>query len=558
MPTDWKKRFIEKSIKVHGGKYDYSRVEYVNSTTDVCIICPKHGEFLQKPQAHLRGQGCPICANSRRGRSRLTFEEFVERARQIHGDKYTYSKDSYTNATTNTDIICKEHGVFQMLPSRHLSGQGCPKCAGRGLSTDEILSMFRKVHGDKYDYSKVVYHKMHEKVCIKCQKHGEFWQTPSKHLLGAGCPACAAEKRSKERILSKEEFIQKAASIHGNKYDYSNVLYKTSHDEVEIICRKHGPFRQKPYMHLQGHGCPRCGYVISTMEDEIASFIEELGLSVERRNRSILEGKEIDIFIPSLSVGIECDGLKWHTEEFIDKNFHLDKTNKCLEKGIRLIHVFEDEWLFKKDIVKSIIMNAARMDSQRIFARKCEIRKVEDTEERNGFLNSNHIQGDICNGIVASYGLYFNGELVSIMVFGRPRVNLGRKTYDDGEYELLRFCNKTRHSIVGGASRMFKRFIEDFNPNRIISYCDRRYGTGRIYEILGFGMTHISKPNYYYVFGNNRKNRFTFRKDELVKEGFPKEKTEHEIMLERGIYRIYDCGNYVYVWNKPSTLVKYS
>ena len=198
--ADRKEKFIEKSIKKHGDKYDYSKVEYVDSLTKVCIICPQHGEFWQTPQAHVRGNGCPICANKKRGDTfRSSGEEFIKKAAIIHDNKYTYDKDTYINATTKVPILCLEHGTFWMTPMAHLLGQGCPKCSGRGLNTSEIISKFVEKHGGKYDYSKVEYKKMHEKVCIVCPKHGEFWQTPSKHLLGQGCPKCGIENGAKHR-----------------------------------------------------------------------------------------------------------------------------------------------------------------------------------------------------------------------------------------------------------------------------------------------------------------------------------------------------------------------
>lgn len=194
---DRKEKFIKKSEIVHNGKYDYSKVEYVNSMTKVCIICPEHGEFWQTHQAHARGNSCPKCANRKRGDTfRSNGDIFIERAAKIHNGKYIYDKDSYVNAMTKVPILCLKHGTFWMIPMNHLMGQGCPKCSGRGLTTDEIILSFKEKHGEKYDYSKVVYKKMHEKVCIICPEHGEFWQTPSKHLLGQGCPKCAIKKRN--------------------------------------------------------------------------------------------------------------------------------------------------------------------------------------------------------------------------------------------------------------------------------------------------------------------------------------------------------------------------
>ena len=212
-----------------------------------------------------------------------------------------------------------------------------------------------------------------------------------------------------------------------------------------------------------------------------------------------------------------------------------------MDKGIQLVHIFEDEWIYKKDIVKSRILNLLGK-SDRIYARKCEIRNVSPSTARS-FLDDNHIQG-FCSSAYR-YGLYYNGELVSLMTFGNKRKNLGSKSIN-GHYELLRFCNKLNTTVIGGASRLFKHFIKEVKPIEIVSYADRRWSNGNLYEKLGFTLTHKSQPSYFYVINDKRENRFKYRKDALVKEGYDKDKTEHQIMLERGIYRIYDCGCLVY------------
>ena len=222
-------------------------------------------------------------------------------------------------------------------------------------------------------------------------------------------------------------------------------------------------------------------------------------------------------------------------------------TKRCEENGIRLIHVFEDEWLYKKDIVKSMILNMLHKTPSKIYARKCEISEVTNKEVKE-FLDNNHIQGK-CNSSV-NIGLYYNGELVSLMTFGKPRINLGSHS-QEGSWELVRFCNKLNTSVVGGASRLFKHFITKYQPNNIISYSDNRWATGNMYDKLGFVFDHASAPNYYYVIGLERENRFKYRKDRLIAEGYDPNKTEHEIMLEREIYRIYDCGCKVWKWKSP-------
>ena len=482
--------------------------------------------------------------------------EFISRAREKFGDKYDLSGVNYVNNKTKVDIICPEHGLFQIRPAAFINGNGCPKCASkiagvkRGkkqrMTMDAFVKKAKAIHGNKYDYSKVIYNGANEKIRIICPEHGEFLQRPGNHLNGDGCPKCANERKSINKTKSTEDFIEEARAIHGNKYDYSKVKYNGAHEKVCIICPEHGEFWQTPFNHINDHGCPKCVRQISKWEQEVYDFIVSLGIGAEHSNREILEGREIDIYLPEEHIGIECDGLRWHNETHKPKNYHLEKTMACEEKGVRLIHIFEDEWVHNSEIWKSMLRNMFGKIDDRIYARNCEVREITAREKRR-FLKHNHIQGNAQSTF--NYGLFHNGELVSLMTFGNPRINMGGKK-KDGSYELVRFCNKINTNVIGGAGKLFSHFVKEHNPSEIVSYSDKRWATGKLYEILGFENTHDSRPNYFYVDNLTRENRFKYRKSELVKEGYDKNKTEHEIMLERGIFRIYDCGTKVWKWLK--------
>lgn len=255
--------FIKKAKEIHGDKYDYSKVTYVNSRTKICIICPEHGEFWQKPSGHLNGYGCSECGKKlRTNLLRSNVDNFIIKAKQVHGDKYDYSEVDYVNRCTKVCIICHEHGEFWQTPDAHFHGNGCPECGKRSRidflrsNVDSFIERAKKVHGNKYDYSKVDYVNNCTKVCIICPEHGEFWQTPSGHLNGYGCAKCARLSR----ILPKDEFIRRARETHGDKYDYSVVEYENYKSHVNIICPIHGFFSQTPHNHVTGKGCPRCSY----------------------------------------------------------------------------------------------------------------------------------------------------------------------------------------------------------------------------------------------------------------------------------------------------------
>ena len=186
--------FIERAKKKHGDKYDYSKVEYMDIQTPVCIICPEHGEFWQRPSNHIEKSGCPECGRRNIGSTqRNSLNDFIEKAKKKHGDKYDYSKVEYTNGTNKVCIICPEHGEFWQIAKNHLSGGGCPKCQGYYRTTDEFIKESNLIHNNKYDYSKVDYVDSKTPVCIICPEHGEFWQVPGEH-----CPKCLMSSLEKD------------------------------------------------------------------------------------------------------------------------------------------------------------------------------------------------------------------------------------------------------------------------------------------------------------------------------------------------------------------------
>ena len=322
--------------------------------------------------------------------------------------------------------------------------------------------------------------------------------------------------------------------------------------EVHNYCPTHNPFiikRQTLYgrYHRQGldNICPECIPInenISNIENDIRFFVEnELNIRTEK---IILNSKEIDIYLSDHKLGIEFNGLYYHSDKFKDKNYHLIKTELCEKEGIQLLHVFEDEWVNKKDIVKSIIKSKLGIIGEKIFARKCAIREISDNKTIKNFLETNHLQGFIGSNV--KIGLFYDDDLVSLMTFGMKRVALGNRIGKNNEYEMFRFCNKLNTQVIGGASKLLKYFIKNYRPKLILTFADRRYSDGKLYQKLGFEPIGYTKPNYYYFNPNNtikKFHRFGFRKNVLVEEGFDPNKTEHEIMLERGYLRIYDSGN---------------
>lgn len=548
-----KKSLLEKSGIIFSNKYDFSLVpETFRTKEKLQIICPIHGVFLKSYEKHIGNkQGCPEC----NGRKHYNNEEFIAKVKSLpHTYEYDFSKTNYINNKTHIIVTCNKHGDFNITPGHLLSGEGCPKCryiksaSKKRRKKEDVFNEANLVHDYKYVYSLITDYKNDRvKYPIICPEHGEFYQTFNNHIKGKqGCPICGRIQSDKNRVKTFNEFFEKAVLIHGDTYEYNDKNYKRSDCKIGITCKKHGVFYMTPGNHLQGQQCPKCASYSSKGEDELFNFLSSIiNDKIERRNRDILDGEELDIFIPNKLIAFEYNGLHWHSELTKDRNYHLKKTKKCEEKGIRLFHIFEDEWIYKKDIIKSMICNLLNLTKNKIYARKCEIKEVS-SKEALYFLEKNHIQGK-CNSSF-KYGLYYGNELVSLMTFGKSRHFIGNNKY---EWELLRFCNKLNTNIVGGASKLFNYFIKTHNPRSVVSYADRRWSIGKLYNTIGFEKYNESAPNYFYIINGKRYYRFNFRKSVLVKKyNCPPEMSEHKFCLSQKWYRIYDCGCLCYKWEK--------
>lgn len=275
-------------------------------------------------------------------------ESLVSRMRERHGGKYGYDASSFSGTHNKMRIICPEHGEFWQTPNKHLMGRGCPKCnGGVRLTTEGFVRKAKERHGDRYDYSKVVYTNASTCVEIICREHGSFMQKPSLHLQGGGCPICGGSKR-----LTLEEFIEKARKVHGDRYDYSKVDYVNNSTEVTITCPKHGDFSQTPNHHMMGSGCPLCNS--SRLEDNVARRLDEMHIRYVRHYRADWLGRQhLDFFIEEKNMAIECQGVQhfksvdfFGGEEKLKYLQELDKRKErlCAEHGIELRFMkFDDD-----------------------------------------------------------------------------------------------------------------------------------------------------------------------------------------------------------------------
>lgn len=285
-------------------------------------------------------------------------KEFLQKAKNIHGDRYNYSLVKYVNKNTPVNIICSLHGSFKTTPSVHLSGSNCKVCAkitmkeSKTNSVDKVLSQFRDVHGSKYEYDFSGYVNSNSKVEVTCKKHGKSLQLVSNHLRGYGCRQCGVDS-TRDNL---EDFISKSNEVHKNYYGYDKTDYYNTYSDVVITCPKHGDFTQRANDHVNGHGCPQCTGRRSVAEVMWQKYLEDKGIEYIENTRPewlILEGSkgrhELDLYIPSLNLAIEINGNMWHSTSSIGCNnaksisYHFEKYLACKANGITLIHIFQFE-----------------------------------------------------------------------------------------------------------------------------------------------------------------------------------------------------------------------
>jgi len=278
----------------------------------------------------------------------------------------------------------------------------------------------------------------------------------------------------------------------------------------------------------------------SNLEMDVFNFVKSYVNNIVENDRKTIKPLELDIYLPDQNLAIEVNGIYWHSEQVLeDKNFHLKKTDLCKKENIQLLHIFEDQWndIFKQEILKSMILNKIGK-SEKIYARKCDI-KLINTNEKNEFLNKNHLQGQCQSNI--NIGIIYNNKLISLMCFGKSRFN---KKF---EWELLRFCTLKGFIVTGGASKLLKYFINNHGSS-IITYADRTYSNGDLYEKIGFTLLKTNPPSYRYMKNSITYNRLHFQKHKLKDKLnlFNPELTEYQNMINNGYDRIWDCGNFVY------------
>jgi uncharacterized Zn finger protein (UPF0148 family) len=359
---------------------------------------------------------------------------------------------------------------------------------------------------------------------VKCTKGHTFKRPYANFKQGIiKCPICEREE--------KLEFI--------SSLGFTTISEDLSVD-LEVKCKNGHTFKRAFSSFKNGTTkCPICFPSTSSAEIEIKEFLNSLNIEYVHSDWSIITPQELDFYIPSHNLAIEFNGIYWHSElQGKGKDYHLEKTQKCSEKGIKLLHIFENEWNSKKDIWKNIIKDNLELN-ERICSSKCNLKQVAKSEEKQ-FLENNHLQGYVDSQI--AFGLYYEDELVTLMSFSKNKGSY------DVKWELLRFASKQNVNVIDGASKILKYFRENFEGG-IVVYSDRRYSIDSIYKELGFQFSHNSDPKYFYfkssgILENSQK--YMEHKLPSLLEKFDHNLTEWENMVNNGYNRIWDCGNSVW------------
>jgi len=556
-------KFIRMVYEMYGNDYTVLG-HYKNSRTCIRMkhnVCG-YDDWYPTPNTVQQGGGCPKCAGNLEG----TTESFKQEVFDLVGDEYTvlgeYVK-SYKEIRMKHNVC--GYDDWCPTPARFKQGDRCPKCAGKLKGTTESFKqeVFDLV-GDEYTVLGE-YVNTDTPVRMKHNTCGydDWYPTPHNFKSsGHRCPECSLKIRSDKHRLDTEKFKQEVFDLVGDEYTVLGE-YIGDKDKIRMkhnICG-YDDWYPKPNHFKNGNRCPKCANngKPSNLEVEILEFIKSFYTKEIKINCTdvLSNHKELDIYIPAKKLAIEFDGLYWHSDiNGKDKNYHLNKTIECLSKDIQLIHIFEDEWLYKHDIIESKLkyLLGYSKDLPKIRASKCFISEISSSD-KNQFLNENHIQGEDKASIKLGLWYPINDEedrLVAVMTFCKPRKALGQNKKSKYDYELSRFATDIEFHVYGAFDKLFKYFKENYEWKSIITYADRRWSKGGLYENTGFELDHVSEPNYWYCKNNNRFHRFGFRKSEL-KTKFPdlynESSTEFEIMDKTGYTRIWDCGNLVYSYN---------
>lgn len=526
-----KRKTLDEVKKIFKDKgYTLMAEVYKNNHTKMLSICPEGHEYNVTLNAfHQAENRCPLCQE----KSIYTYET----AKKIFDDKgYILINTVYNNAREVLNTTCPQGDLYRVGLYDFIKGATCPKCSNLKMGSNPYtIEEVKKIFSDRgYTLLSTEYQNAHQKLKVTCagaEKHEIEMTLNGFKDAGSDCAKC--EQREKYTI----DFVK--GYLEGKGYILISTEYPGVHHKMLAKCPK-GTYWEFTFANFKNHErrCPCCSESgTSKPEKEIFEFIRSLCPDTIGNTYEIIGPYELDIYIPSLNVAVEYCGFYYHSEKFKkDRSYHLNKMRLCNEKGIRLITVFEDEWLEREDQVKNFLLSAINKNNMRIMGRKTEIQKVPK-EEAIRFLDKTHIQGSPVFEI--AFGLYYNNELVG--------VTTGNKHHRQGHEDLFvlnRLAFKSNVSVSGGSSKLLKALIQYARENgysKLISWSDNRWSEGNVYKKLNFELTQEFPPDYSYVLREKRFSKQSCQKKNLIKKGAIGS-TESEMALSLGLRRIWDCG----------------
>lgn len=507
--------------------YKIIDVNYATSTNvKITLKCDIGHIYDTNWHTYSLGRRCPVCS----GRRKLT-TEVVKNYIKEQGD--TLIDSDYVNSSSKLKIKCVNNHIFNMTFNHYQQGHRCPKCHYKSckLSIEQIKNELKK---ENYELSSNSYNGNKTHITVKCPNNHIYNVRWRNFKAGARCLTCYIES-----TLLTSEYMK--TKIESAGYTLLTGNYVGSMDMLDIMCDKGHNYKTTWHTFQQGHRCPMCMNGNSNAEKNLLEKIKAMinnEHKIIENDRELIKPKELDIYIPVKNLAIEYCGLYWHSSNFVETNYHRKKLDACLKNNTRLITIFEDEWLNKEDVCLSRIRQALHIQTKRIYARKCDV-KIISNKIANLFFEKYHLQGKTRQKI--AFGLYYKSELIQVASIG----SLSRRHVSKNTLELKRLCNKADYSVVGGASKLFKKCINyglENNYDIIRSYNDLRWGQyyENIYKKLGFIKTHETKYTPHYVLKSIRIRNQSLRKTREEKKS---SKTEWELRKKQGYLRIFDCGH---------------
>ncbi len=533
------------------------------------LVCSKHGKFVGSPRiAAAGGNTCQKCRHEQTNKTK--HRNSIQKIERVISERFEGRLEYLDGFVSTKDLArfkCIKHGEFQTYPEYLFDYKHpCPKCAnevkGADQREDARLRFIdeTKKHKVTFKFSKS-YKDSFSPVRVLCLKHKvKFSVVPNSFLSKSrdntwkGCPSCVSEWRRTALLKSDAEFKAELRSKNNSVRLVGSYKGSTAKNHFRCSeCNHHWEATADSVSRTKNSGCPRCSARISAGEQELYDFVKAICPDAVQSVREVFSHRmghifEWDIFIPSKNIAIEYNGLYFHRYPVKPKWYHQEKTRCSADAGVRLIHVYEDDWNLRNEVVCKTLKFILGGNKDREFARKLTVAsKMSLTETCAKFYEKNHMLGSPNNGI--TYALLDGNRIKALMTFSKVVSNRGKLHTND--FELARFASSGQ--VIGGASRLFSSFLRDFNPSSVVSYSDTDMFDGKVYEVLGFTKVATLSPDYRTVWkGRRRHKSFTRRRnlERLLGDKFDERKSEMQNLIDNGILVLFDSGKVRWEWHK--------